>query len=173
MKMSFLIVVLSASSLAFAAGTKKNASEHREHEAHQHGSATLGIAFEGLTGSVEFKAAAEGILGFEHKAQSEKDKKTLKNLTEKFENEIGKMIAFEKDLKCVISKDSIELISEGHHGDFVANYKVQCEKSPEGASLRLDFSSLKRIKDLDVTILIGAIQKSLELKGKPFKVDLK
>ena len=71
-------IVLFFGSIVFANGKK----EHRQHEAHVHGGATLSIAFDQLKGRVEFKAASEGVLGFEHQAKSEKDKKKLNDIIE-------------------------------------------------------------------------------------------
>ena len=83
-KILFLLLI---SPVTFAA-----AKEHRHHEAHVHGSATLNIAFEKLQGKIEFKAAADSILGFEHEAKSEKDKKTVSDISSLFENNINTMV---------------------------------------------------------------------------------
>lgn len=179
--------------------------ESRGHGAHVHGAATLAVAFEGLSGRVEFKAASEGVLGFEHEARSEKDKKKVEAVRQIFEKDISKMIQFDFTLGCVWSSDKIQVEAEaesdhdhekeiskskkttpakktekshpekhqGEHSDFVANYQVKCSKPILATSLKLDFTRFEHLADIDVTLLVGDIQKSVELKKKPLVVELK
>jgi hypothetical protein len=178
-----LILVFVVTSVC--AGKKK---EHRHHEAHVHGGATLSIAFDQLKGKVEFKAASEGVLGFEYEAKSEKDKKKLSNTVAKFETVIGSMIKFDESAGCSFIKEKIEIVAEkeehdpkekghdqhkGEHSDFVANFSVDCKKEIKGTQVTFDFSQFKGLKDLDVTMLVDDLQKSVEIKRKPITVELK
>ena len=153
--------------------------KHREHGAHVHGDGKLAIAFDDTKGKIEFKGAAEGILGFEHKAKNAKDKKTLSEAILFFENNISKMIQFDSSLNCQFTKEMIGQVAEegeegsGDHSDWAANFAVTCDKSPLGSKLTIDFAHFKRLKDIDVTILAGSIQKSVEFKGKPITTELK
>jgi hypothetical protein len=182
MKLFFSILMV------FAVPSFAKKKEHRHHEAHVHGGATLSIAFDQLKGKVEFKAASEGVLGFEHKAKSEKDKKKLSDVIAKFETSIGTMIKFDESIGCSFTKEKIEMASEkeehdenekghsehkGEHSDFVANYSVDCKKEIKGTKVTFDFTTFKGIKDLDVTLLVGDLQKSIEVKRKPVTVELK
>jgi hypothetical protein len=164
--MKFIILLLLLSLNSFSA-------EHRQHQAHQHGSATLAIAFENLTGKIEFRAAAEGIVGFEHAAKSEKDKKNLAEVITKFETEIAKLIQFDSGLACQFKKEQVEMITTGTHADFLANFSVTCNKSPVDSKLTFDFTAFPKIKDLDVTVLAGNVQKSVEVKTKPLTIEIK
>ena len=56
------------------AGPAVAADAHRELGAHQHGHATLNIAFEGNTISMELEAPGMDIVGFEHAASSEAER---------------------------------------------------------------------------------------------------
>ncbi len=184
MKILILVFTLYFSFDVFAQSSVKT---HREHEAHVHGAGTLAIAFDDLVGHVEFKAASEGVLGFEHNAKSEADQKELRALTAKFENEISKFVIFEPALNCRFSKEKIAMILEkvspkkekqsgkieGEHSDFVANFKVVCEKSVLDSKLTIDFSSFSKMKDLDVTVLVGDLQKNAEAKLKLITIELK
>lgn len=169
--MKSLFVVIMVVSLFVLAKTK----EHRHHEAHVHGGATLNIAFDQLAGKIEFKAAADGIVGFEHAAKSKADQKTLADSIALFESKIGQMIVFDSGSGCVFEKDKIAMLSEKNstHADFIANFKVQCSKSLSGTKLTLDFTSFNKINDLDVTVLIDSLQKTAEIKTKPITIDLK
>ena len=157
--------------------------EHREHEAHSHGSANLAIAFEKNAGKIEFKAAAFGVLGFEAMANNEIQKKILQGAQTEFEKKISSWISLAPELKCQFKKIKIDQVAEkatnareergNSHSDFVASFDIQCSKSPKGTVLGLNFTELKGLHDIDVTILVDDVQKSVELKGKIEKVDLK
>ena len=73
MKLIFFLI-LAIAVTANAKAKNKQSHEHRQHAAHAHGAGSLGIAFEGLKGNIEFKIPSESILGFEHTAKSDKDK---------------------------------------------------------------------------------------------------
>lgn len=148
--------------------------EHRHHEAHVHGSAQLHIAFDNLVGKVEFKAAAHGIVGFEHKAKSAKDKKALEEAISSFENMISQMVVFEAKAECAFMKEKVEMVTEsGNHSDFVANFQVTCKQNLLGTNLTVDFTKFKKIKDLDVVVMVNDLQKSVEVKKKPVTIELK
>lgn len=176
------LIMLSLLSISMFAHAK---SEHRHHEAHVHGGGKLNIAFDKLTGQIEFRAAAEGILGFEHIAKSDVDQKILADAKLKFESNIAKMIQFESVSGCIINKEKIEMVSEkiekkhkkskkqSQHSDFMATFKVICNKSILGTKITFDFTSFKKIQDLDVTLLVDTLQKTVEIKDQPVTVDLK
>jgi hypothetical protein len=159
--------------MGFALTAFADKHEHRHHEAHVHGGGTLSIAFDNFKGRIELKAASAGIVGFEHVAKSEKDKKALVEVTEKITKEISSMVKFDAKLECSIAKDKVEMNHDGDHSDFIANFNVECKKSLLDSKLTLDFTSFKKIKDLDTTILVGDLQKTVELKQKPVTIDLK
>jgi hypothetical protein len=151
-----------------------NAQAHREHKAHAHGQAQLTMAFDQIQGSAEFETPAEAIVGFEHEAKSAKDLQRKQEAFLKFEKDFPQMLKLDPALKCQFHTDSIEMKTEGGgHADFVASFKIQCEKSPLGTALTLDFSSYKGLKMVKATILAGTIQKSVDVKSKPVRVELK
>lgn len=179
MKLLILVVSLFSVTVFADAKAKKSNHAHRHHEAHVHGSGTLSIAFDENKGKVEFKGAAEGVLGFEHKPKNKKDQKTVDEAILKFENEIAKMVQLDSSLNCQFTKEQIGQIPEegeessGEHSNWAANFNVTCLKSPVGTSLKIDFSNFKLIKDVDITVLTGSVQKSAEFKKKPIVIDLK
>jgi hypothetical protein len=158
--------------MAKAVGNEK----HHEHGAHSHGSGTLTLAFDGVLGKIEFKTAAFGIIGFEHIAKNENDRKKIETTISSFEKSISKLVQFSAALSCSFKKEKIEMVHDpdgDNHADFIANFSVACSKSPLESTLKIDFSQYPKIKDLDITILIDDLQKSAEFKGKPVTVDLK
>lgn len=151
------------------------ASEHRQHSAHAHGLGTLGIAFEGSKGNVEFKIPGESIFGFEHEAKSSKDKKQKSDALAKLENKISEMLVFDPALNCKITKNKIEIIAESDkHSNIMAMYSVVCSKSPLGTEIIFNFQKqFPKIKDLDVQVIIDNLQKSIEVKKNDTKLFLK
>ena len=178
---SFTVVLFSLFSIS--AWAQKTKSSHHEHEAHVHGSANLAIAFDGLKGRIEFKAAAEGILGFEHAARSAAEQKALTEAKAKFEK-IDSMVQFDSSLGCKIQPEKIDMQSEetgkdhakekhhGEHSNFVANFNVACEKSVTGSKMKIDFTTFPKLNDLDITVLVGDLQKSAEAKKQSITLDL-
>lgn len=152
-----------------------SAYEHREHGAHSHGAGTLGIAFDGLKGKIDFKIPSDSIFGFEYVAKSDKDKKKRDEGLSKLETKISEMIVFESALNCRITKDKIEVVAESpKHSDTVASYNVNCDKSPIGTELNFNFQKqFPKIKDLDVQVIADNVQKSVEANKNNTKLLLK
>ena len=164
--MKLIAFFLSAAALAAPA-------KHREHGAHVHGAAALSLAFDGLDGRLELKGAAGSFIGFEHAAKSDADKKKLAEALKAFEAKLETRVKIDPILGCRFSKNKLEMESHGAHADFVANFDVKCVKSPLGSEIVFDFSDVKGLSDLDVTVLAGDLQKTAELKGSPVTVELK
>lgn len=201
----FFVFTIFALSISTHAIEKKS---HRHHEAHEHGAATLNIAFEGLKGRVEFRAASHGVLGFEHEAKTQKEQQKVSDLIKVFENNISSMISFDPSASCIFSKDSISVIMEnsnndetpsnsagkekkadknsksaskknlqakhqGEHSNFIAEFNVECQKDLIGTTMTIDMTQFSKLKDIDVTLLAGELQKNIEIKSKATKIDLK
>lgn len=166
-----LLVYLLLSNSAFA--EKKH--EHHNHAAHVHGAATLAIAFEGTSGKIEFKGAADGVLGFEFEAKTAKDKKTLSDTIETFEKDISSMVQFDSNLNCTLKSEKIAQEKKGKekHSDFIANYTVTCAKEILNSKITFDFTKFKKLQDLDITLLAGPVQKNVEYKGKVLSLEIK
>lgn len=184
MKTLVLIIVSTFISVQSLAKEKS----HREHGAHHHGAGTLGIAFEETTGRLEFKIPSESVIGFEYTPKTEKDKKTKETQLAKLENNVAGMVVFDSSLKCQILKDKIEVIKDeqeaagahGHHrhhaehSDVLATFNVNCEKSIVGTKMIFNVQKyFPRVHDLDVQIIAGPVQKSVEAKKNGTSIELK
>lgn len=192
-----LILVVTVQAWAHADKKKSAAKEthhhheHREHGAHQHGVGTVGVAFEALKGKIEFKIPAESIVGFEHEAKKDADKKKQTDALAKFESKINEMLVFDASLKCVFTKEKVEVVREeehkdekhdhkhkGHkhaaHSDFVAHYNVTCEKSPAGTDLTVKIhSQFKKIKKIELQLIVDNLQKAQTITKDNVVVSLK
>ena len=168
--MKLLIIFLSLlTSLA-------HAHEHRQHGAHKHGSAKLGIAFESLKGQLTLQLASDAIIGFEYVPTKEADKKKQSQALEKLETNIASMVVFEPTLKCVFSKEKLEVDHHdgGKHSDIGAIFNIVCEKDPLGSILTFNIQKFfPKLADVDVQLLFQDLQKSVEANTLGFKVELK
>ncbi len=160
----FLIILVS-----FCAQAGKH-----QHKAHAHGAAKIGIAFEGLSGKITFESPGESIFGFEYAAKTEVDKKKQAAALSQLENEISQIVVFENQLKCVFSKESIAVKQDGKHSELEASFTVTCEKDLANTSLIMNVQkTFPKLKNVDVQILVGEIQKSLAANKNGVKIELK
>lgn len=163
--MTFLVSIVSA----------KEQKSHREHGAHAHGAGSLGIAFEGASGRLDFKMSGESVIGFEYAAKSAKDKSKRDNALLILEKSIAEMIVFETSLNCRFTKEKIEVVAESaKHSSVVAGFSIACAKSPVGTEIVFNFQQrFPKIKDLDVEVVADSLQKSVEVKKNNTKLLLK
>ena len=118
-------------------------------------------------------------MGFEHQPKNKNDEKVVADAVAQFETQIGNMIKMDSSLACQFTKESISQIPEAgekglaEHSEWVANFTVACAKSPLGTKVVVDFSGFKLLKDMDITVLIGSVQKTAEFKKKPVTIELK
>lgn len=153
----------------------ENKKTKRHHHAHEHGAGELSIAFDGKAGRLEFKAAAESIVGFEHEAKKTTDIAVVEKSIADFKNQISTMVKMDPKLNCVFLAGKVELLREkkSSHADFVAEFNIQCESLPLGSKLVIDFTNYKKLEDLKAMVLIDQVQKSLDIDAKLTEVELK
>jgi hypothetical protein len=159
------------STISFADDHKK---KHKHYGAHVHGAGHISLAFDGLKGRFEFKAPAEAILGFEHEAKSEKDKKTLADAISKFETETSKLVQFSVDSNCSFAKDKVSFEKESDsHADFLAYFDVVCQLPIFGTKVTFDFTSFQKLHNVDVTVLVDDLTKTGKIGKRPLTIELK
>ena len=113
--------------LAMLSSDMGGAAEKRRHEAHVHGVAEVNIAIDGSKADVEFRAPAESVMGFEHEAKSESDKKKRDAALRTVQTKINQMVVFDPKLSCKFSEVKTAIVEEkGESG------KTQSDKSAHG-----------------------------------------
>lgn len=182
MKKTILAVTLNILILLPFIGLSSEKSRH--HKAHVHGVATLDIVFDKNKGQLEFRSPLEAVLGFEHAPKTEKEIQALKDLISDFESNITKKINLKPELACNFQKETIEILKEepvthshsskksSQHSDFLAKFQIQCATEVTNTPITLNFSDIKGIKKLAVTVITNKSQKSFELKGKPQTITI-
>ena len=137
----------------------QTATPHRNvQHAHEHGGAKLNIAIDGKDATIELETPADGIVGFEHTAVSDADKKQESTALNTLKNRIAEMVVFDRSAACVFTarKVAVEKDPKEGHSDVKAEFGVTCGKPPAGTTLRFGFSKIfPRISDVEVQLLNG------------------
>lgn len=94
---SEFILPLSLLLLSFDRGAT---AERRHGQVHVHGVASVNFAVEGTKAVVEFRAPAEDVIGFEHQAKSESDKKKRDAALIRLRERGDHMFVFDSRLGC-------------------------------------------------------------------------
>ncbi len=169
---STILVILIYSSPTLA---KKNLS------AHEHGSATISIAYDKNAAEIELESPADSVLGFEHAPKSDKEKKVFEKSKTLWGNLANELIIFSKDLNCKTSSSSFKQVidEEDHdekehdekkhdhkdegHSEIEATATISCEKNIAGeVSIALK-KHFKNMKNLKIEIM-GAKPQSVKIK---------
>jgi hypothetical protein len=136
---------------------------------------------------VELRSPAEGILGFEHEAKSDADKKkqdaTVKMLKERF----AEMVIFEKKLACAPGLAEVTVVrtdaagkdakgdakKSGEHREVRARHVFSCQDDPAGSRVRFGVTKLfPDIHELKVQALSGDKQSGATIKKDKGDVGL-
>lgn len=150
--------------------------------AHEHGSATISLAYEQNSAEIELESPADSLLGFEHAPKSDKEKKAFESAKNLWGNLSTELIIFAKDLNCkttnvvfkqIMSQDEHDDHkkhdhhdkdhSDDSHSEIEASAKVVCEKAISGdvtVQLRKHFKKMKNVK-LEI---VGTKSQSLKIK---------
>jgi Protein of unknown function (DUF2796) len=187
-----LILVLGVSLLLFSfdVGT---AAEKRRHDTHVHGVAEINIAVEGTKATVEFRAPAESVMGFEHEAKSESDKKKRDAALEQLRVKGGQMVVFDPKLGCKSSDMKTAIVEtkgdsakaqagkdahkdqkqSGEHREVHGTFAVACDMPLSGSRVKFSVSKVFRdIQEIKVQVLGDSGQSGATIKRDKGDVKL-
>jgi hypothetical protein len=176
---------------SFAIGA---AAQKRRHDAHVHGAAEVSIAVEGPKATVEFRAPAESVMGFEHEAKSESDKKKRDAALKRLQTNKDQMIVFDprwgcksSEVKTVVAEEKggrakAETDKAGHsqkdqkksgeHREVQGIFSVACDKPLAGS--RVTFGVYKIFPDIhEINVQILSDSKQVGAMIKKDKGDVK
>ena len=171
-----ILVILLASPSTFA----------ETHKAHVHGLAKVALAVETEnTANIDLDVAGDSIMGFEHPAKSEKDKKTMADSFQKLKSDAASVIRFDPALKCVVTVKEVGLekaepkevnskeAAHGEHSDVNASYSVKCEKSLSGSKVQVGLIALfPKVKSATLEILTTKGQTQETVKSEHYSVTI-
>lgn len=150
------------------------AGEHREHSAHVHGLAAVNIAFDGLVGQLDLHAPAADIFGFERKALGKNDLQAQEAKLRQLDKEVPSMVSFETRLGCKFKKLKMEVEQQGSHSDLDAQFEISCSQDPLNSTLKFDFQKyFPSLKKVNVSVLLGNLQKSITVEKSGTSIELK
>lgn len=118
--------------------------DHREHGAHEHGVATLTIAWSGNKLAIDLETPAYNVVGFEYTPTSEGEKALLDESVAALQ--AGYLLQLSPEAECTVTSAIVqtELSESGHeeegeeketHSDIDIAYDVQCQNPDDLKSL--------------------------------------
>lgn len=154
-------------------------AEKRHSHAHDHGAAEVNIAVEGKKVTVELRTPSEGVIGFEHEAKSDADKKKRNAALKRVEEKFGEMIVLDKNLVCKSQGGNVTLVQtdekggknaksgaqSGEHREVRASYQYECEKAPAGSRVKFGITKVfPAIHEVKVQVIGDAKQSGATIK---------
>jgi hypothetical protein len=167
--------------LSFGSGAT---AEKRHGHVHVHGIASINVAVEGTKAIVEFRAPAENIIGFEHEAKSQSDKKRRDAAFARLQEGRDHMFVFDPKLGCRSSEMKTAMAEKGsvgtekrsgneqgkkqksgEHREVYATLSVVCDKPLAGSRLQFGVHKLfPEIHEIEVQVLSDSRQSATTIK---------
>lgn len=188
--------VLLAVGFGLAAAAGGGHAQQREAGAHEHGRGTLNIALEGSRLTMELEAPGADIVGFEHKAKSQKQKAAIEKAEEQLEA-ADALFQLPAAAGCVLEASRVALESGDHghshgandhddrahgakgdhaddaHSSFRAEYSFECKAPASITSIGFDyFKVFAGAQKLDVTVITPKQQSRFEVGRANPRIDL-
>lgn len=137
-------------------------SKHKSHKAHDHGVARLDIAADDVVITLQLNSPAMNIMGFEHVAKSESDKKKMTSALETFQTKANEIFIFNSKLECKSEKVTADVDSkEGEHRDVDATFVFRCKSPPLGTLVKVNFGKFfPSMKKIHVQYVSNLVQTS-------------
>ena len=150
---------------AFLATPLHAGEEKRELSSHQHGHVELRVAIDGGTLSMEMEAPGENIVGFEHAAKTDEQKKAVAEAKAKLADAAA-LFTLTADAGCSLTSSEAEIHQEGEHNAFEASYSFACDDIAKLSSIETKlFALFPSIEEIDVDYATAAGQGSVELEA--------
>lgn len=178
----FLAIILI---LASTAGAQEAV---RMRGTHEHGHGTLNLAIEGDTVLIELHAPGADILGFEHPARTEDDRKAVEKARTMLHDPLA-LFAMPAAAGCRVEEVTVALAGDAGHGqyeqehvqagqdghmEFHAEYALHCDRPTAVQRLGFPFFTLfPRSRELAVTIITDRGQTTFEVERDTPALELK
>ncbi len=167
------------------------AAEKRHAEAHVHGVAEINIVVEGKKVTVEFRTPAEGLMGFEHEARTDTERKKRDAAMKIINDRFQELVVLDKKNGCKAqggkafiergeardSHDKQQGAEDrkkgGEHSEVQATHLFECDRSPVGTKVSFGVSKLfPEIHEIKVQVLSDAKQTGTTIKNDRGNVEL-
>jgi len=164
----FIMPVLFASGNPVAVSAEHQ--QHRDHGAHEHGTASLNIAIENSSLYIELESPAMNIVGFEHQPTNDKQTRAVKqatNLLKKATQQFGLPVAAQCTVSNIQVKSPLLIKQEkptDEHSEFHASYIFNCKNISALININVMlFKTFKRMSEIDVQLISSTGQTIKEL----------
>jgi hypothetical protein len=143
--------------------TSASARVSAQAKAHKHGEATLDLGIQGRTGTVEFRAPAEDLYGFEREPRTAAERAKRDSAFTLLRTQPLSVVRFDPSLGCALTPTSVGVVEEkGGHGDVKASYSLSCRVAPAGKPIAFGFSKAFRgVRSVKVQLLSDTAQVGL------------
>lgn len=151
-------------------------SPHSEHEAHEHGHASLNIAVEGPSLLLELKVPAADIVGFEHAPHTAAEQQQFDAALTTL-HQADNLVDLEKKAGCQLQQVKVQhhltdKVSTAH-GDIEASYAYSCQSPTELTAITLTlFKHFASLQDIDYQIMTQSHQGAGELSPEHPQLEL-
>jgi hypothetical protein len=191
MKMSWNRILSLGILVGLAAPFPASGAEKRDADGHAHGIAEINIAIEGKKIAVELLTPTEGLMGFEHEATTDAEKKKRDAAVRILESRFDELVILDRKLGCKSKPGKVTVVrSESHdrketkrgHGDGKRSgehrearvaFEYECQQSPAGSRVQFGVTKLfPEIHELKIQVLSDAKQSGATIKKDKGEVRL-
>jgi Protein of unknown function (DUF2796) len=167
------------------------AAEKRHAEGHVHGVAEINIVVEGKTIVVEFRTPTEGVMGFEHEAKSDAEKKKRDAAIKRVNDRFNDLVVFDKKFGCQSQAGKVTIVQSdsssgkdkkqgqgdhkksAEHRELRATHNFECQKEPAGSRVRFGVTKVfPEIQEIKIQVLSDAKQSGATIKKDKGDVGL-
>jgi hypothetical protein len=186
-----LLLIVSILSLFALIVDKGTAAEQRHAEAHVHGVAEIDIVVEGKRVIVEFRTPTEGLMGFEHEARTDAERKKRDAAMKIINDRFNELVVLDKKNGCTWRTIKARIVrgedhdtqdkqrgadnrkQSGEHSEVQATHTFECERSPVGTKATFGVSKFfPDIHEIKVQVLSEAKQSGVTIKKDKGEVEL-
>ena len=148
--------------------------KRRGHSAHVHGDLRLSMVAEKRELHIVVETPAVSLLGFEHKAKSDKEKKMVAELKKNFTDNFLSYLGPEQLSDCQLADSKFEQKFEGNHSAIYSELRIKCDKDVGKRRLSVALKShYGHIDHIELNLIRhdGSVLKK-EFKDKVFKIAI-
>ena len=148
------------------------AASERHLDAHEHGVSSLKIAQDGDRIQFELEAPGNDIVGFEHAAESDAERKAVDGALETLQAP-DKLFSVVQDARCKLLEAEAEFETEGDHAGFHVSWTLECRNVAATTSLNFGyFGAFERAREVEVEAFGNAGQSAYEVERDTTTLDL-
>jgi hypothetical protein len=186
---ALILAAVLAAALVAGAAHHGEAQEHRQLGAHQHGHGRLDVAIEGNTLQAELEVPGADIVGFEHPATTDADKRKIAAARKELADP-SSLLAVPAQAGCRLTSAKVAIEGEeasahheqkhaGHEGEAIHSefhFAFAFDCASVTAITQINFPYFKKFpnaQELDVTLITNKGQKTFEVNRKTTRIDIR